>query len=159
MLYKRRLQEAGITLVEIVTVLGIIALLSAVAIPQYKKFSARARMAEAKKNLKAIHVMQLTFQGENSRFAIIPPTGNLRADVTPGSGYDCPANELGWSIAGCGNSNKVRYLYQAPDSGDANRYTATARGMIVEGCNKVDIWAIDENGVLRHTADAALTCR
>lgn len=51
----------GFTLVELMVVVAIIGLLSAVAIPNFQKYQARAKTAEAKLQLSAIYTAEVSF--------------------------------------------------------------------------------------------------
>lgn len=60
---KMLIKKRGFTLVELMIVVAIIGILSAIAIPNFIRFQARSKQSEAKTNLKAI------FTGQKSRFA------------------------------------------------------------------------------------------
>lgn len=54
-------RQDGFTLVELMVVVAIIGLLSAVAIPNFRKYQAKAKMAEAKLQLSSIYTAQTAF--------------------------------------------------------------------------------------------------
>ncbi|MFA5582700.1 MAG: prepilin-type N-terminal cleavage/methylation domain-containing protein [Bacteriovoracaceae bacterium] len=54
-------RQDGFTLVELMVVVAIIGLLSAVAVPNFKKYQARAKISEAKLQLAAIYTAQSAF--------------------------------------------------------------------------------------------------
>jgi type IV pilus assembly protein PilA len=59
---KRRL--GGFTLVELMIVVAIIGILSAIAVPNFQRYQARARQSEAKSNLSAIYTAQQSWYAE-----------------------------------------------------------------------------------------------
>ena len=147
--------QSGLSLIELITVLGIIALISAVAIPQYTKFSARSRMAEAKSALKAIHTLQLSYYGDFDRYGVVAPYGKL-ADGS----FACDINDIEFRLPGCGStSSKIRYWFEVTTASSGGSYSAIATGRIVEGCNTADVWEIREDGQLRHTTNAPILCQ
>ena len=61
--------QKGFTLVELMVVVAIIGILSAVAIPQFQTYQAKSRTSEAKLALAAIYSAEVAFQGETDNFA------------------------------------------------------------------------------------------
>jgi type IV pilus assembly protein PilA len=61
--------QKGFTLVELMVVVAIIGLLSAVAVPNFKKYQAKAKISEAKLQLSALYTAQ--------RLQHLPPLFNL----------------------------------------------------------------------------------
>lgn len=61
--------QSGFTLVELMVVVAIIGILSAIAIPQFSTYQAKSRTSEAKLALAAIYSAEVAFQGEADLFA------------------------------------------------------------------------------------------
>ena len=86
-------KQQGFTLIELMIVVAIIGILAAIAIPNFLRYQAQARQAEARTNLGGIFVAEVSFFGENTRF------GSFQ--------------EVGFGLAGTSN----RYAYSGPAVG------------------------------------------
>ena len=68
-----RMNQHGFTLVELMIVVAIIGILSAIAIPNFQKYQSKARQKEAQIQLSSIYTAEQSFRGEQNSF-----TGCLR---------------------------------------------------------------------------------
>ncbi len=67
-LFKALRRQDGFTLVELMVVVAIIGLLSAVAIPNFQKYQSRAKTSEAKLQLSAIYTAEASFYADYSMY-------------------------------------------------------------------------------------------
>ena len=73
----------GFTLIELMIVVAIIGILAAIAIPNFLRYQAKSKQAEAKANLGAIFTSEVSYNSENDVFTTRgnldwAPTGNTR---------------------------------------------------------------------------------
>jgi type IV pilus assembly protein PilA len=62
-------RDRGFTLIELMIVVAIIGVLAALAIPNFMRFQARSKQAEAKSNLKGLYTAENTYFAENSVYS------------------------------------------------------------------------------------------
>ena len=165
----------GFSLVELMVVVAIIGILAAVAIPNFQRFSAKAKQAEAKADLSALYTAERAFSSEWQMFvgdfAVIgyAPTGTMRyehgfsADTatalpTLAQGYSGPAKTgLFNTKAFCAAGTKPCSIIQVPVAPAAATgtipsniaFTATASAEI--GSGGQDTWSMDEKKTLQNT--------
>ena len=142
-----RKRSKGFTLIELMIVVAIIAILAAIAIPQYKRFQAKAKAAEAKTNLGAIATAEESYHAEHDKY--------IACAKTPGS---APTGKVNFNQGNIGNFNdigfepagKVRYAYEVT-SGDANnKFSANAVSGVPELQSAgLDKFHMNENRVLK----------
>ena len=132
----RRATRAGFTLIEMLIVVSIIGILSAIAIPLFSKQQLRTKSTEAKTNLSAIRVAQQSnfselglYQAAGAEPEIIPGTQPTDFDV---AGSDLA--EIGWAPEG-----RVYFSYAIAIAADASGFTADAAADI-DGDGVVQIW-------------------
>ena len=132
----RRATRAGFTLIEMLIVVSIIGILSAIAIPLFSKQQLRTKSTEAKTNLSAIRVAQQSnfselglYQAASAEPVVIPGTQPTDFDVA-GSDYA----EIGWAPEG-----RVYFSYAVTITPDASGFTADAAADI-DGDGFHQIW-------------------
>ncbi len=67
-LQKNKLNSKGFTLIELMIVVAIIGILSAIAIPNYQRYQARSRQTEARLNLSGLYTAEQTYVVDSSTF-------------------------------------------------------------------------------------------
>ena len=165
---------AGFTLVELMVVVAIIGILSTVAIPNFKKYQAKAKTSEAKLALASVYTAETSFMGDYDTFATCLQSMGLSA---PARGY----YSFGFAAANSGaNANAtmagadgsctspvnafsplttVRVggtyastgdLSSAGTTVDASSFIAGAVGKVSSDNASNDVWTIDENKTLQN---------
>ena len=100
-------KSKGFSLIELMIVVAIIAILAAIAIPNFMKFSMKAKTSEATTNLAAIRTSQESYRSENDVYLPCGPCGD-GDDATPDVFLADPA---GFDMVGFAPDGKVRYQY------------------------------------------------
>ncbi len=81
MLHCRQKLNSGFSLIELMVVVAIIAVISAIAIPAYNGYVHTARMTEGQDNIATIHLAQVEFFEENGFFLSGGNTATLIANA------------------------------------------------------------------------------
>jgi len=100
-----RKKSKGFTLIELMIVVAIIAILAAIAIPQYRKFQLKSKTSEAKTNIGAIRTCEEAYAAENDVYllAIGYPDDDVNATKRDWNTEDVDASnytDIGFKPAG-----------------------------------------------------------
>jgi len=129
-----RKRSKGFTLIELMIVVAIIAILAAIAIPQYKKFQLKAKTAEAKTNLGAIRTCEEAYAAEHDLYI----GAAYRPDNAPTAAKRSWATSDQFDSLGFKPAGDIRYSYGvAADNQKDDLSTAPA--------NKLNIAVRDGN--------------
>ena len=106
-------KERGFSLVELMIVVAIMAILAAIAIPSFMRFSMKSKTSEATGNLSAIRTAQESYKAENDVYLVCAGTPGAWA---AGAGASTPIAWAGGGIAsftliGFEPDGNVRYQY------------------------------------------------
>ena len=136
------------SLIELMVVIAIIGLLSALAIPKFRVFQAKARQSEAKTNLSYIFALEESYFGDQDTYAALD---------NQGKDYGCTANTLGFVLSPC----KARYNYSVDANGTTfiTKADSGQNNAIMPGCDKSDIWTINELKELVAVSDSVTLCQ
>jgi type IV pilus assembly protein PilA len=133
-----RRHTAGFTLIELMIVVAIIGILAAIAIPNFLKFQAKSKQAEAKVNLSGIFVAQSSYFSTNDTYASFTDIGFYSSEAaarlyTYRDGVEVQP----------GKNGAEAYSGAAVVGYTADGFTATAAGTI-SNTGLVDSWFIND---------------
>lgn len=74
--------QRGFTLIELMIVVAVLGLIAAIAVPNYIRYMSKSRQSEARVNLSAIFVSEVSYFGEFSQFGAFNQTGWTVAATT-----------------------------------------------------------------------------
>jgi len=129
---------AGFTLVEVMIVVVIVAVLSAMAIPRYMRSATKAKQSEARTILKQIYTMQQAYYAEHLSYCLDGVTANA-------------ANSSAYSPLMIEIMPSARYTYVISLNG-VDHFTCTATANLDDDAT-IDTWVIDDTGVLVKVID------
>ena len=139
----RKDSSNGFTLIELMIVVVIIGILSALAIPRFMQASTKTKQAEVKLIMKQIYVNERTYRQQAATNSYFLPAGPASA-ATPTA-----FSEIWVEImASC--------KYSFAITGTANTFTVTATGNIDDDAT-IDTWTMDQDGKLTNTINDVLS--
>jgi len=116
--------QKGFTLIELMIVVAIIGILSAIAIPNFMTFRMKAKTSEAKSNLGSIRTCEESYRAENDVYLAVT---RYPSAVAAGSSDAWVRTSTGFSAIGFLPSGRIYYDYAVDGIAD-DTFTAHAYG-------------------------------
>jgi len=157
--------QQGFTLVELMVVVAIIGILTAIAVPNFKKYQAKSKQSEAKIILAALYSVEVSAQADYDSFGTCladmgydrPPRGyygaGFKAAVAAANtsittrGATCTSTEYvtptTFLKASQGALPTASNLFTSTNA-TASTFTASASGNISSGTTGFDVWTVTE---------------
>lgn len=143
--------HAGFTLIELMIVVAILGIVSAIAIPNFLRYQAKTRQSEAKTNLAGIFVAQTSYFGEQSRYSNFSDIGfaiaaasnryTYRAQQTTVAGGVISPGAIQILNASIGTITPENTVTPAASSGTGFTATATAN---LDNDPTIDQWHVND---------------
>ena len=149
--YLQRWKEnKGFSLVELMVAVGIIGVMSSVAVPKYQKFRAKAAQAEAQATLSSIYTLQQLYFTENDEY--VAATNHAAFGTT--FNFNIPANARYNYAARIGTHATNGSLQFAGTAISVKRDKSTNVGTaakLASCAGAVDKWCINQDKILTNT--------
>lgn len=165
-MFKRVKGEEGFTLIELMVVVAIIGILSAIAVPNFKKFQAKAKQSEAKIQLASIYTVETAAMADYSNYGTcLNALGYENANKGYyGVGFSAGVTVAEITVTGCDNTGfflkPTEWLKAggAASTGvDASNVVDNANSAFTAGAignlqgTVIDQWQITHNKTLSNT--------
>ena len=127
-------KDAGFTLIEVMTVVVVIGILAAIALPNYQEYLLRSKLVDASSSLSQIRVQLEQYYQDNRSY-----------DAKP----DEPAGECGGAAVSGSDSRYFSYTCSTSDGGQSFTVTATGEA---EGGTSAFAYTVDQLNNRKTTA-------
>jgi len=138
-------EKKGFTLIELMIVVAIIGILASIAIPNFLKFTSKAKQAEAKNNLSAIFTSKVSYFAERDSYGATFSAIGWSAEGTSRYEYFLASGETTGTVSGITMPSGVAV--------DTNSFTAGAAGNIDGETNIYDQWTINDRKVITNVVN------
>ncbi|MCG8687200.1 MAG: prepilin-type N-terminal cleavage/methylation domain-containing protein [Desulfobacterales bacterium] len=134
----------GFSLIELMIVVAIIGILSAIAIPNFINYQLKSKTAEAKTNLGTIKTVQEAYKAENSSYVVCTASPNATPNTSKQPWVDQGG---GFGAIGFIPLGDVYYSYAVTSVDTATSFTATATGNL-DGDATSAVYTITQSSTL-----------
>lgn len=140
----------GFTLIELLLVILIMSILSAIAIPTYKKFSYNARESEARESLGVIKSCQESYKAEYDHYLTCSP---YPATVPAATSIPWNSGNADFFAIGFDPSGNVRYQYSVFGVTGGVAYSAQAEGNLDGDATNAIFLTSNSSDIIKTTPD------
>ena len=139
-------RSRGFTLIELMIVVGIMAILASIAIPSYSEYVRRSRITEAVSALSGMRVKMEQYFQDNRTYVGACAGGTVATlpsfDTTSNFAFDCPTlNATSYVVRAQGQNSMTGFTYTLNDQ-NARATTAVPTGWILTA----NCWVLKKDG-------------
>ena len=134
-------KNKGFSLIELMIVVSIIAIIAAIAIPNFLSFVSKTRRAEVKSNLSGIYKAEASYFGEKDTFS--PSFMEIRWVPVGVAYYTYTLGAEEWGMDNTANPKPASVVPVAADNG----FLAFGWGNI-DNDSDVDVWSINDLNIV-----------
>ena len=143
-------KEEGFTLIELMIVIAIIGILAAIAIPNFLRFQAKSKQAEAKTNLGALGTTAEAYRTEEGTYGATITQLGWQASGSPRYDYGYNATAINYT----NSKNSVVFDVAAQATAvTATTFVAAAEGDVDGEPAGEDCWTYDQGRTLTNTTN------
>jgi type IV pilus assembly protein PilE len=144
-------RKNGFTLIELMIVVSIVAILSAIALPAYSDYTRRARAAEVTSRLAEARVKMEQFFQDNRTYVGACNAGTVapKPADTKAFTFDCPTATLtatGYIITATGQNAMTGFTYTLSKAGSAETRSTTVSGGSSGWAGSTSCWVLRRGG-------------
>jgi type IV pilus assembly protein PilE len=147
-------KQEGFTLIEIMVVVAIVAILAAVALPNYRDYVTRGKLVEATSGLSDARVRMEQYFQDNRAYAggcVIapnaPPTGSIQVMQLKYFTLACAQTAAGYTVTATGINEMTGFSYTVDqDNGKTSTFSGTGASAGYSSPSPNNCWSLRKGG-------------